>query len=215
MIQDPYEVLGVSRDASMDEIKKAYRKLSRKYHPDANINNPHKAEAEEKFKQVQEAYDQIVREREHGGTTGSGSYGGGYGNYTSGMEDPEMQAAVNFVNSQHFQEAMNVLNQIQNRTANWYFLHAIANAGLGNNVAAREDAETACRMEPDNERFRQLYSQLSGMGSWYQDVGRGYGYGDCGEGTGTARTCSSICGALLCCSLCSAGTGCIPCFCWI
>ena len=59
---DPYSVLGVSRDASMDEIKKAYRKLSRKYHPDANINNPNKEQAEEMFKQVQQAYDQIVRE---------------------------------------------------------------------------------------------------------------------------------------------------------
>ena len=58
---DPYSVLGVSRDASMDEIKKAYRKLSRKYHPDANINNPNKEQAEEMFKQVQQAYDQIVR----------------------------------------------------------------------------------------------------------------------------------------------------------
>ena len=58
---DPYSVLGVSRDASMDEIKKAYRKLSRKYHPDANINNPNKEQAEEMFKQVQQAYDQIRR----------------------------------------------------------------------------------------------------------------------------------------------------------
>ena len=65
---DPYKVLGVSRDASMDEIKKAYRNLSRKYHPDANINNPNKDQAEEKFKQVQQAYDQIVKERERGQT---------------------------------------------------------------------------------------------------------------------------------------------------
>ena len=65
---DPYEVLGVSRGASDDEIKKAYRKLSRTYHPDANINNPNKAEAEEKFKQVQQAYKQIMDEREHGTT---------------------------------------------------------------------------------------------------------------------------------------------------
>ena len=61
---DPYSVLGVSRDASDDEIKKAYRKLSRKYHPDANINNPNKAQAEEKFKEVQQAYEQIMKERE-------------------------------------------------------------------------------------------------------------------------------------------------------
>ena len=60
---DPYSVLGVSRDASDDEIKKAYRNLSRKYHPDANINNPNKDQAEAKFKEVQQAYQQIMKER--------------------------------------------------------------------------------------------------------------------------------------------------------
>ena len=74
---DPYQVLGVSRSASDDEIKKAYRSLSRKYHPDANINNPNKDQAEEKFKQVQQAYDQIMKEKQSGAT---GAYGaGGYG----------------------------------------------------------------------------------------------------------------------------------------
>lgn len=71
---DPYSVLGVSRDASDEEIKKAYRRLSRKYHPDANINNPNKEQAEEKFKEVQQAYEQIMKEKEYGS-----SYGGGYG----------------------------------------------------------------------------------------------------------------------------------------
>lgn len=63
---DPYQILGVSRDASDDEIKKAYRTLSRKYHPDANINNPNKDQAEAKFKEVQQAYQQIMKEREYG-----------------------------------------------------------------------------------------------------------------------------------------------------
>ena len=73
---DPYQILGVSRDASDDEIKKAYRTLSRKYHPDANINNPNKDQAEAKFKEVQQAYQQIMKEREYGS---SDSYGaGGY-----------------------------------------------------------------------------------------------------------------------------------------
>lgn len=92
---DPYSVLGVSRDASMDEIKKAYRKLSRKYHPDANINNPNKEEAEEKFKQVQQAYDQIVREREQGASQSSwsGGFGGGYQTQDD-QRSMEMRAAL-------------------------------------------------------------------------------------------------------------------------
>ena len=68
---DPYSVLGVSRDASDEEIKKAYRKLSRKYHPDANINNPNKEQAEEKFKEVQQAYEQIMKEKEYGSSYGN------------------------------------------------------------------------------------------------------------------------------------------------
>lgn len=60
---NPYDVLGVRPDASEDEIKKAYKALSRKYHPDANINNPNKEQAEEKFKQVQQAYSQIMDAR--------------------------------------------------------------------------------------------------------------------------------------------------------
>ena len=60
-MSDPYQVLGVSRNATDEEIKKAYRNLSRKYHPDANLDNP-KA-AEEKFKEIQQAYQQIMKER--------------------------------------------------------------------------------------------------------------------------------------------------------
>ena len=62
MTYDPYSVLGVSRDASEEEIKKAYKALSRKYHPDANINNPNKDQAEEKFKEIQAAYRQIMKD---------------------------------------------------------------------------------------------------------------------------------------------------------
>lgn len=71
---DPYQVLGVSRSASDEEIKKAYRALSRRYHPDANVNNPNKAQAEERFKQVQQAYDQVIKERQQG--TGFGGFSG-------------------------------------------------------------------------------------------------------------------------------------------
>lgn len=73
MYYDPYQVLGVSSDATDDEIKKAYRTLSRKYHPDSNINNPNREQAEEQFKKVQEAYEQIMKIRS--GEASPGSYG--------------------------------------------------------------------------------------------------------------------------------------------
>ena len=82
-MRDPYQILGISRDATEEEIKKAYKALSRKYHPDANINNPNKDKAEEMFKEIQQAYQQIMKERTEGyryqGNYGS-SGGYGYGN---------------------------------------------------------------------------------------------------------------------------------------
>lgn len=79
-MRNPYQILGVSETASMDEVKKAYRKLSRIYHPDANINNPNKDQAEAKFKEIQAAYQQIVDEKEHGGSRSTYS---GYGQSSS------------------------------------------------------------------------------------------------------------------------------------
>lgn len=81
-MSDPYKVLGISRDATDEEIKKAYRDMSRKYHPDANVNNPNKDKAEEMFKLVQQAYNQIMNERKYGGSSyNNSSYGNtGYDN---------------------------------------------------------------------------------------------------------------------------------------
>jgi len=182
---DPYQVLGVSRDASMDDIKKAYRKLSRIYHPDANVNNPNREQAEEKFKQIQEAYQKIVYEREHpysSGTAGSGWGGfGGFGNQrAAGSDDQEsieLQAAANYINNRHFREAMNVLGNLSNRNGRWYFLHALANAGLGNNISAEEDVQRAMELEPNNMQYRQLYQTLQNGGNWYESMGNGYGFG--------------------------------------
>ncbi len=230
-MRDPYEVLGVSRDADTDEIKKAYRQLSRKYHPDANVNNPNKEQAEEKFKEIQAAYKQIMDEKEHGtssyqrqensGYGNSGGYGnyGGYGGFggfgpfgygqerrQTQYENVEQQAAANYINSGHYQEAMNVLDRMEQRGAAWYYLHAMANAGLGNNINAVSDAKTAAEMEPDNIQYRQLYQSLSQGGSWYTSTGNGYGYEPCGSGSSVANLC-------LCCALSSC---CMPgCFCCI
>ena len=135
-MNDPYKVLGVSRDAADEEIKKAYRTLSRKYHPDAN-NNPMRDEAETRFKEVQQAYQQIMDEREHGYTGGTGGYGntgsyggyggfggfggfGGYGPYggqeqrTAGNSETDihLKAAANYLQAGRYEEALHVLNGI-------------------------------------------------------------------------------------------------------
>ena len=83
-MRDPYQVLGVSRNATEEEIKKAYRNLSRKYHPDANVNNPNKDQAEEMFKEIQSAYQQVMKEKTEGFSGQSGYGYGGYGSNTSG-----------------------------------------------------------------------------------------------------------------------------------
>lgn len=203
---DPYSVLGVSRDASMDEIKKAYRQLSRKYHPDANINNPNKEEAEEKFKQVQQAYDQIVREREQGASQSSwsGGFGGGYQTQDD-QRSMEMRAAANYINAAHYQEALNVLNRMTERNGEWYYYHAIASAGAGNTANAMEDARRAVEMEPNNMQYQQLYQQLQSGGQWYQNMGNGYGYERPGNGLGSC-CCQCLCLNMLCPGCC-----CVPC----
>ena len=215
MMTDPYEVLGLKRGASDEEIKKAYRRLSRKYHPDANVNNPNAAEAEEKFKQVQAAYDQIMKEKEsgysgYGSTNGYGGYGsaGGYGGYQSAQQDPRLQAAVNYINNRRFREALNTLDQVSERSALWYYLSGCANAGLGNNVLARDHAAQAVNMEPNNLQYRQLLNQLDFSSRRYQNSPYGNGYGMGGNTScGTGNFCCDLWIADTCCE-CMGGDLC-------
>ena len=185
---DPYQVLGVSRGASDEEIKKAYRSLSRKYHPDANVNNPNKAQAEERFKQVQQAYDQIMKEKQQGtsyGGSGSG-YGdfgsfGGFGNYYSGRsayqeENTRLQAAANYIRNGYYKEAFNVLNDIPfaERNGRWYYYSALVNQRMGNTATALEHIRKAVELEPSNIQYRQFQQNLEYGGTWYTTMGSGY-----------------------------------------
>lgn len=189
-MMNPYQVLGVTPNASDEEIKKAYRNLSRKYHPDANINNPNKVQAEEKFKEVQQAYDQIMKEKQQGdgysggygyntsGRAGSYNYGGNRSYYQSRSEadSPQMQAAANYISNRHYAEALNVLNGIPfgERKARWYYLSAIANQGTGNNITAMEHAKRAVEMEPSNMEYRRFLQHLEFGGTWYTNMGSEY-----------------------------------------
>ena len=196
MVTNPYEVLGVSPSASNDQVKRAYRDLSRKYHPDSYSDNPLAGLAEEKFKEVQEAYDQIMREREGG----SGTYE--YGNHSAGssQQEVELQAAVNFINNRRYQEALRVLSRQPARTARWYYCSAAAHYGLGNNVQALNDAQTAVNMEPNNMEYRSLLNQLQWNTQRYQNRGFGGMTNSRGGGLPTTGNC--------CCDLWIADTCC-------
>lgn len=206
---DPYSILGVSREASDEDIKKAYRALSRKYHPDANIHNPLKEEAEVKFKEVQQAYQQIMDERSRGSSSSAGShagYGGWYQNQQGASDDGSSQylrAAANYIQSGHYTEALNVLNGIKERGALWYFYSASANSGAGNNVTALEHAKEAVRLEPQNMQYQMLLQRLQGGGGWYQQRQSMYGYPSSVGGD----WCMKLCIANMMCNLCCGGTG--------
>lgn len=191
---DPYQVLGVSPSASDEEIKKAYRSLSRRYHPDANVNNPNKEQAEEMFKKVQQAYDQIMKERQQGysyngaGRSSSGPTGGfggfdfgGFGDarQSSGyqsQESPRMQAAANYLRNAHYVEALHVLSDIplSERTGRWYYYSAVANQGSGNNATAMEQIRKAVALEPSNMQYRQFQQHLEYGGTWYTNMSGSY-----------------------------------------
>lgn len=232
MAGDPYSILGVSRNASEEEIKKAYKKLSRLYHPDANVNNPNKDQAEEKFKEMQAAYQQIMKERTEGypfggsnasgyagnaysgrNTTGYGGYGnfyGGFGGYGQGQnngyeEEPRLRAAGNYLRNGYYKEARTTLDSMgeHEKNATWFYYSAITNSGLGNNVAALEHARKAATLEPNNMDYRRLVSQLESGGQWYQQRQATYGY----PHSGGSNVCMKLCIANLICNFCCGGSG--------
>jgi molecular chaperone DnaJ len=181
MIANPYNILEVSPNATNEEIKKAYRELSRKYHPDSYVNNPLSNLAEEKFKEVQEAYEQIMKEREGGYNGGSASNGQSYNYGNAEDNSEEMTAVYNFLNARRYQEALSVLSGISNRSARWYYFSAVANAGIGNNVMAANHAQQAVNMEPGNPEYNKFYNQFQWQNQRYsntRNTGNGYGTGN-------------------------------------
>ena len=192
MITDPYKVLEISPNATNDEIKKSYRELSRKYHPDSYVDNPLAGLAEEKFKEVQEAYEQIMKDRENG-YNGTGSYQGTY-SYSGGSgDDAELNPIYNLISKRHFREALDLLEQLPNRSAKWYYYSAVANAGIGNNMMAENYARRAMDMDPGNSEYSDFYNQFKWQSQRYQtnrNMNNGPGMGN--------LCCDLWCADLLC-----------------
>lgn len=228
---DPYQVLGVPPTATDDEVKKAYRTLCKRYHPDANVGKPDAAQTEKKFMEVQQAYEEIMHRRQGGGSRpGSGyngpqqqqrpgyggyddpfasfwgGYAGGYGQQYRQEEQEssiEMRAAKNYIDTGHYAEALNALGSVPpgQRGARWYYLNALAQSGLHNNAQAMEYARQAVSMEPGNMAYQQLLSHLQSGGAWYDQRGEQYGRQTFGRG----NICCSIMAMELCCMCCSGG----------
>jgi len=185
MIDDPYKVLGVSPDASDEEIKKAYRRLAKQYHPDLNPGDP---VAAKKMQQVNAAYEQIKNPEKAQPNPGSQGGYGGYGydpfggawqrTYQQSQEstgDQYQRAAAQYIRFGRYHEALNALNNCSEKNARWYYLSALANDGLGNQVTALEHIRRAVSMEPDNAQYLQTLNEIENGGAAYRRQAGNFG----------------------------------------
>jgi molecular chaperone DnaJ len=192
MNQDPYSVLGIPPSATDDEVKKAYRKLAKQYHPDIH---PDREFAEKKMAEINTAYDAILNRRQ-GKNTGGYEYG--YEQPPGEGSSPEMTAVRHYLHYRRYQEAFNVLNRITDRTAEWYFLSGVAHAGIGNRAQAMEFARKAVEMEPNNYEYQNFLQRLEYSGVAYENYGRGFTV----SRGGISPCCMGLCLAKLCCPYC-------------
>ncbi|WP_130868304.1 J domain-containing protein [Intestinimonas massiliensis (ex Afouda et al. 2020)] len=206
-MSDPYSVLGVKPDASDDEIKRAYRELARKYHPDNYQNNPLADLAEEKMKEINEAYDTITRMRSGGGNSGGyqgqsayqgqnayrGNYQQQYSGSTSGSLYSQVRQAINMGD---ISRAEQLLRSAPSQDAEWHFLSGSIAYRKGWLDEATQHFQMACNMDPSNGEYRQALMMMRQGGQAY----RPYGYG------GGVDACD-ICTACMCLNCLCGGCG--------
>ena len=212
---DPYQILGVDRNATDEEIKRAYRKLAKQYHPDANPGDEYAAK---KMQEINDAYDRIKNPEKYRGP-GAGSqsqnpYGqsgyGGYGydpfggawqrTYQQSDTDRYQQAAAQYIRFGRYREALNVLNSCTEKNAKWYYLSALANDGMGNQVTALEHIRRAVSMEPDNPQYLQTLNDIENGGAAYRRQA-----GNFGGFTMRSSPFLSLCLCYLCNIFCCGG----------
>ena len=210
MVSDPYKVLGVSPDASDEEIKKAYRELTKKYHPDLNPGDEHAAQM---MNDVNTAYDMIksgaVQSQAADGTQyqqyqyadpfNPNAWGNWYGGWQNAQQQQternEFMAARNYIRNGMYREALTALASVPaaDRNARWYFLVGVANMYQGNRIAAMDAAKRAVEMDPGNAEYRQLYQQLQTGGDFYNNYRVDYQ-----NSLSNSRLCLTLCAANIC-----------------
>ena len=193
-MKDPYMTLGVSRDATDDEIKKAYRALARKYHPDNYAGSDLADVAEEKMKEINEAYDMIGKMRSAGGAGGSYAGTSSSQGYSSGN-----YAEIRYrINEGRFSDAEILLDAIpaSQRGAEWNFLKGCVMMQRGYYFDAQKYIETACYLDPTNMEYRQVKQRMRATASSYDSPYRTTSYGSACSGTDCCT--SLICADCLC-----------------
>jgi len=187
-MKDPYEVLGLQRGATKEEVKHAYRILAKKYHPDMNVDNPLADLAEEKFKEIQQAYDDIMN-----GSSSSSSYKtNGYYNNDS---NSNFSAIRQQVNVGRYQDAIRALNSVSEKNAEWNFLMGVCYVNLGSTGQGVQFVQRAVNLEPRNVEYQNFLNQIMNMQRTYQNKTYNYGRG----GSNSTDCCTQlICADCLC-----------------
>ncbi len=169
---NPYEVLGVPENASEEEIKRAYKELVKKYHPDKYQDNPLAGLAEEKLQEINEVYDMLMKGRSSnsGSSYNYGSSGGSYGT-------PDYMAVRRYIDAGNLSAAENILNSTKDRSAEWFFLSGMVSYRKGWYDDAINKIRTATDLAPGNSEYSQAYGRIINMGGAYQNQAYGRGYG--------------------------------------
>ena len=202
-MRDPYQVLGVPSTATDDEVKKAYRNLARKYHPDNYHDNPLADLAQERMKEINEAYEEIQsqRKRASSGSAGSGygtsyggaGYGGGYAGYQS-YTGPYQRVRM-AIQQGNLNLAEELLNAMQDHNAEWTFLKGAVCTRRGWMDEAKRYYQTAVQMDPGNAEYQRALDMAEGRQTAY----RPDGYGPVSTGSCHMNPCLPLCLALSCC----------------
>ena len=210
---NPYQVLGVSENATDEEVRSAYLKLVKKYHPDKYQDNPLQALAGEKLKQVNEAYDTITKLRSGqsaGANAGAGGFGAGFGTnggfgsggFSTGASNYSGEYASEFVrarsclNSNSVREARAILEAIPVRNAEWNYLYGITLYRSGEYGAARNYLELATQLDPANSEYRNAYKATFAQGA------RNYHNYDGDSGGASINRACNVCTTLICLDSC-------------
>lgn len=166
-MNDPYSVLGVAPTASDEEIKKVYRELARKYHPDVYQNNPLADLAVEKMQEINEAYETINKMRKAGQGQSFGqnanSYQASYGGSSSNPVYAQVRAHLQ---ARQTVQAEQLLRTVTTQDAEWYFLMGVLNNQRGHLDIARQCFQTACQMNPLNPEYQQAFQTMQQGGGF-------------------------------------------------